>query len=144
MRSCPVPPLMRRPIRSRVPVAILFTSTLSRMGMRSESPCALGVIVTEPITRSARKSDLTTTCTESFCVVSTSKASMSTGSPPWRAVVSSGNTRNTESTSVMLSLVPVPFGTNDVGRTSNRTTPRVSSVSGRLASNRAGDSPNSG
>ena len=50
MRSCPVPPLMRRPIRSRVPVAILFTSTLSRMGMRSESPCALGVIVTEPIT----------------------------------------------------------------------------------------------
>jgi len=80
------------------------------MGMRSESPVAEGVTVSEPMRRSLRKSERTTDATESEAVVSTSNTSSVTGVLPRRPVVSSGNTMYTESTVVMESSVPVPLG----------------------------------
>ena len=88
--------------------------TVRCTGMRSESPVADGVMVSEPMRRSVRKSERTTDATESDAVVSTSKSSTVTGVVPRRPVVSSGSTTYTESTVVMESSAPVPLGWYDV------------------------------
>jgi hypothetical protein len=108
------------------------------------SPVLDGVSVSVPIRRSGRKSERSTAGTVSLAVVSTSYASRVTGLPPRRPVLSSGNLRKTESTVVMESSVPVPLGRNDVVSTSKRRMARVTSVSGRLASNRLLDKPSAG
>lgn len=103
-----------------------------------------GVTVRLPMRRSGRKSDRTTACTESLCVVSTSKTSSVTGVVPRRPVESSGSLRKTESTVVMESSDPVRSGWNDVASTSKRSTPTVTSVSGRLATSSVDDNPSVG
>ena len=143
-RSCPLPPRMRRPSRKRDPATILASTGAFASGTRSVSLVVLGVKTNEVMSRSLRKSRLTTADTVSFTAVSTSKMSSVTGNDPRRAVLSSGSLSRTESIAVIDETADAPLGVKVVGKASNRSTARVTRVSGRLTSKSPAERPSAG